>query len=309
MIDRSHFLPAGSLVISDDRRKVGGVYCYATDYNTKKVMFPGYEKGYDISKEKKAITVIWDYFKRKADGSNLVYQMGHSPELYESQKNNYLKNRKEINAFKGHKFEKRDTVVVCGSGPSLEPDIEAINRNRDDVCVVTINAAQAKIEGDYFVTSERLDVLSMSATRTREELEGYVFNNTIAHVSTVAHPNVVKAPWKKITFFSHGFHYEKPRICVPVHFVGRHSTFDALQFAVLKLKAKKVIFTGCDYMYGNQLERLSVSIIEAASLIASINGVDVWNVSQRTAFKNGVKLGSFDEAMSSPIIPEGKGEN
>lgn len=302
MIDRTKFLPAGALPIRQNSTGVGGVFCYIIDREKGKVEFPGDIKDFDINKETRNICLVMDYFKQKATATNVNPWKDQRMDLFNRQQSNYEANREKIEP---HTFMREDTVIICGGGPSLNPDIEKIEQHRDKVCVITINGAQARIKGDYFVTSESIDLLIHS---TNTLLTPECIGDTIAHVSNTTHPNVVNLPWNDLTFYSHGFEYED-KYDIPMYYVGRHSTFDALQFATTVLKAKKVIFTGVDYIYVNQVEHLSVMLIEAGSLIASMNGTEVWNISNRTAFKNGVKLGTFEEAMNLTNGRRKKGRN
>lgn len=308
MIDRSNYLPLWAVTVKDNKTGYGGVFCYSLlpVNGTFNALWPGKIKNYDIDKDPGAKTIIWDYFKMPARGANIMFQQKVMPELHARQKENYEQNKSIINP---HAHTRYQTVVICGAGPSLETDLEIIEKNRDKFCVVTINSAHVRITGDYFLTSESLNLDTHSSVGLPlGALDDSKYINTIAHISTITHPVMVNKPWKQLTFFSHGFDYENGAK-VPLYYVGRHSTFDALQFATTILKAKKVIFTGMDYIYQNGkkgvVDSCSLSIIEAASLIASVNGVDVWNASRRTAFKNGVKLGSFEEALRSPIRPRG----
>lgn len=299
MIDRTLYLPAGALPVMNEKTGVGGILCYIYEADKAKVWFPAALKDFDLTKERRPMVFVWDYFKQKPTKVVLNVKNGTDmrADLYERQVENYNRNKGSIKSVS--EFPERDTVVICGAGPTLKHDLEFMAKHRDKICIITLNSAQALIEGDYFVTCESLDLTKMMS-EGRPKLNGTTpVQNTHAHVSTITHPNILKLGWKNVTFYTHLFDFEEQRHDIPNYFVGRHGTFDAIQFAAKDLKAKKIIFTGVDYQYGEKVQRQNVSLIEAAAFIAGKNNIDVWNVSMKGAFSNGVKLGTFQQAMEN----------
>lgn len=316
MIDHSKFLPLYALPVAHDKLGVGGVLCYSLypvngTFNT---LWPGKIKNYNINKDPGHKAIVWDWFKKGADGTSVLDQKTANPPLYKRQVENYESNKKIIKPVSHTRYH---TVVICGAGPSLENDIDAIEANRDKYAVITINSAHKRIVGDYFVTCESLDLSKFSSTNKMLDLKADIYSDTIAHLATITHPNVVGLPWRKVSWFTHNFDFEDKKVNegLPIYYVGRHSTYDAIQFASLILRAKKIIFAGMNYIYDDPkksqgkkgyVDMCSLSLIEAASLICSFNKIDVWNVSKPTAFRNGVKLGTFEEALRSCTKSRGK---
>lgn len=203
------------------------------------------------------------------------------PETYRRMRDNY-----SDNVITKYEHDKSDTVVICGGGPSLDKDIKAIEKLRDGICVVTANQAQTKIEGDYCIVCEG-----------RDEFRGEVnTRNTIGHFVTTVAPNTATMPWKRVSWYSHNHDFEKP--CdIPKYHTGRHVTFDALQFAVETLGAKKVVLSGAEYMYGNELDIENARLIEGLAFLYA-KDVEIWNVSGHGIFTHGVILGSIEGALN-----------
>lgn len=190
------------------------------------------------------------------------------------------------NTISEYSHGKYDTVVICGGGPSLDKDIETIERHRKGVCIVTANQAQTKIEGDYCIVCE-----------SRDEFQGPVkTTSTVGHFVTTVAPSTSGLPWKDVSWYSHNHDFENG--CnIPKYHTGRHVTFDALQFAVKTLHAKKVILSGVEYLYGNEMDVENARLIEGLAVLYS-KDVEIWNVSGKGLFTHGIILGTAEGALN-----------
>lgn len=228
------------------------------------------------------------------DGSKkipIAVSVGAPPEL--NRKNtvlpiqtlNRMASNYASNEISEYDHEKQDTVFYCGGGPSLDKDIEYLEKNRRDVCVVTANQAQTKIEGDYCIVCE-----------SRDEFNGPVkTDNTVGHFVTTVAPNTSSLPWKGVSWYSHNYEFESNRN-IPKYHTGRHVTFDALQFAVDTLGAKRLIMSGVEYLYNGEPDLENARLVEGLCILHP--ELEVWNVTGFGILTHGVILGTIEEALN-----------
>ena len=210
-------------------------------------------------------------------GSNTVLPVGTRERMMENYKENQISE---------YSHAHQDVVFFCGGGPSLYKDIGIIESNRDKMCVVTANQAQTKIEGDYCIVCE-----------SRDEFLGPVdTGNTVGHFVTTVAPGTSSLPWKDVSWYSHNHEFESGHL-LPKYHTGRHVTFDALQFAIETLGAKKVIISGAEYIYGTEMDVENARLIEGLAVLYS-KDVEIWNVSGHGIFTHGVILGTAEEAIN-----------
>lgn len=287
IIDRSNYLPVGAVPATERATGEGVILMYFFDKHTNHRIFPLDIPKKELERDTRDRVTMPDIVHNEPPVVSTTWNR-FKPGLYELFQDCYGKNKQYIG---NGDYPQKDIVIICGAGPSLEKDIPFIKEHRDKACVVTVNRAQNQIAGDYYVGLDSYIPIELSGTE-----------QTQAVLATTIYPDVVHSAWKSIGFYTHKFPFEPEQEIagLPAYFCGSHVTFDAFQFAIKQLKAKKIIFTGCDYQdkprqYCDRYWH--ARNMEALAFFASRAGIEVWNASMQGVFANGVLLGSMEEAF------------